>query len=141
MIRFLKWAGLVLCIVIFVVWVASIWAGIGYTCSYGGQPRTISVVRGGVYWFRSTQQKDTGVVHFHAASFPHGWLPDYHGGLGPGATIWYMPLWCPLILVALPTAYLYNRDRRPPPGHCLKCSYDLTGNVSGVCPECGTKLL
>ena len=22
-------------------------------------------------------------------------------------------------------------------GLCLKCGYDLTGNVSGVCPECG----
>ena len=21
--------------------------------------------------------------------------------------------------------------------HCLHCGYDLTGNVSGVCPECG----
>ncbi len=21
---------------------------------------------------------------------------------------------------------------------CAQCSYDLTGNVSGVCPECGT---
>lgn len=28
----------------------------------------------------------------------------------------------------------------PPPGHCWKCGYDLTGNVSGVCPECGTKV-
>jgi hypothetical protein len=27
--------------------------------------------------------------------------------------------------------------RRPKSGHCHKCSYDLTGNVSGVCPECG----
>lgn len=25
------------------------------------------------------------------------------------------------------------------PGHCRRCGYDLTGNVSGVCPECGTK--
>ena len=34
------------------------------------------------------------------------------------------------------------RERRPfyPPGHCQNCEYDLTGNVSGVCPECGTKL-
>jgi hypothetical protein len=24
------------------------------------------------------------------------------------------------------------------PGHCHTCDYDLTGNVSGVCPECGT---
>lgn len=23
-------------------------------------------------------------------------------------------------------------------GHCRMCGYDLTGNVSGVCPECGT---
>ncbi len=23
---------------------------------------------------------------------------------------------------------------------CLKCGYDLTGNVSGVCPECGMEL-
>ena len=23
-------------------------------------------------------------------------------------------------------------------GYCSKCGYDLTGNVSGICPECGT---
>ncbi len=26
------------------------------------------------------------------------------------------------------------------PGHCGQCGYDLTGNVSGVCPECGWKI-
>lgn len=26
-----------------------------------------------------------------------------------------------------------------PSGFCQNCGYDLTGNVSGVCPECGTK--
>ena len=25
------------------------------------------------------------------------------------------------------------------PEACHKCGYDLTGNESGVCPECGTK--
>ena len=24
-------------------------------------------------------------------------------------------------------------------GRCPHCGYDLTGNVSGVCPECGTR--
>jgi len=24
--------------------------------------------------------------------------------------------------------------------HCLNCGYDLTGNVSGICPECGTAI-
>ena len=29
--------------------------------------------------------------------------------------------------------------RRPVPlGNCPACAYDLTGNVSGTCPECGT---
>jgi hypothetical protein len=27
--------------------------------------------------------------------------------------------------------------RRTRRGHCPKCGYDLTANVSGVCPECG----
>jgi len=28
----------------------------------------------------------------------------------------------------------------PTPGHCVECDYDLTGNVSGICPECGTPI-
>lgn len=27
--------------------------------------------------------------------------------------------------------------RRSETGHCQRCRYDLTGNLSGVCPECG----
>jgi len=26
-------------------------------------------------------------------------------------------------------------------GLCVSCAYDLTGNVSGICPECGTRIL
>ena len=29
---------------------------------------------------------------------------------------------------------------RHPPGYCQQCGYDLTGNVSGTCPECGTDI-
>ncbi|UCC32450.1 MAG: hypothetical protein JSU86_09245 [Phycisphaerales bacterium] len=31
-----------------------------------------------------------------------------------------------------------RRSRRRRQGLCLRCGYNLTGNVSGVCPECGT---
>ncbi len=30
--------------------------------------------------------------------------------------------------------------RRRMPGHCHVCAYNLTGNVSGICPECGTPI-
>jgi hypothetical protein len=33
---------------------------------------------------------------------------------------------------------LRERRRRGRLGLCLKCGYDLRGNISGVCPECGT---
>ena len=65
------------------------------------------------------------------------WLPD--SGQIPGTA--YRDVTVPLgplfLLALIPTAYLWYKDRREPPGHCRTCGYDLTGNVSGVCPECG----
>jgi hypothetical protein len=31
----------------------------------------------------------------------------------------------------------HREQRLRAAGRCVKCGYDLTGNVSGVCPECG----
>ena len=56
------------------------------------------------------------------------------------ASAWIlMPLLC-----TYPCALLIRgpirRHRRGKRGLCLKCGYNLTGNMSGVCPECGTKV-
>jgi len=32
---------------------------------------------------------------------------------------------------------MFLRKKGIPPGRCPACGYDLTGNVSGICPECG----
>ena len=58
----------------------------------------------------------------------------------------YCPSWLLAILfAAYPTIAfirkpLRRRRERRRKGLCLTCGYDLTGNVSGVCPECGTKV-
>lgn len=53
-----------------------------------------------------------------------------------------LPCW---LLLVLCIAYLgiafvrgsIRRWRRTRPGLCTSCGYNLTGNISGVCPECG----
>jgi hypothetical protein len=47
------------------------------------------------------------------------------------------PLWIPFLLIGVPTGWLWWRDRRRVPAGCCACGYDLTGNISGRCPECG----
>jgi len=37
-------------------------------------------------------------------------------------------------------ALIYHRTKGPRKGHCIACDYNLTGNVSGRCPECGTPI-
>jgi hypothetical protein len=50
-----------------------------------------------------------------------------------------VPCWLLFAVAAVPTLLLCYVDRRRiPPGHCRHCGYNLTGNISGVCPECGT---
>ncbi len=59
-------------------------------------------------------------------------------------TLWRIEVddWVPIpILAAYPMVFLISAlRRRTRPGHCPKCSYNLTGNTSGVCPECGTAI-
>ncbi|MCO6438981.1 MAG: hypothetical protein J5J06_17955 [Phycisphaerae bacterium] len=49
----------------------------------------------------------------------------------------------PVALLAAYPLWRFGRDRwrrwRIRPGHCKNCLYDLTGNITGRCPECGTE--
>jgi len=49
-----------------------------------------------------------------------------------------IPHWLILLVLAIPTVMFWQADRPKPEGRCAGCGYDLTGNVSGICPECGT---
>jgi hypothetical protein len=64
------------------------------------------------------------------------WWPDYFRS----ATAWgaAVPLWPLFLLSILCSAWLWRLDRKPKPGHCPRCGYDLAGIPSGACPECGS---
>ncbi len=51
-----------------------------------------------------------------------------------------IPLWILLLSSGLAALILWYRHRPPKPGYCAVCGYNLTGNMSGVCPECGTEI-
>ena len=51
-----------------------------------------------------------------------------------------LPVACGLLAVYPATAFIrgpLRKYRRRRKGLCVGCGYDLTGNESGVCPECG----
>jgi len=55
-----------------------------------------------------------------------------------------VPLWLAAVVFALPLAWavpaLVRWRAQSRIGCCRTCLYNLTGNVSGVCPECGRKV-
>ena len=43
-------------------------------------------------------------------------------------------------LVSAGVGWVVTKRHVPIGRRCVRCSHDLTGNVSGVCPECGTRI-
>jgi predicted Zn-ribbon and HTH transcriptional regulator len=124
--RILKWSGLVICLFMFVAGAVSLFCMGSY---YGS--RTRWTLNGGCLLFDLSY---TGTRR--------GWalgkaiLPPTRG-----SEPYLIELWMLFLFVAAPTAFLWWVDRRGlPPGHCRECGYNLTGNVSGICPECGEKI-
>lgn len=54
------------------------------------------------------------------------------------------PVPCCVFILLMPwivaAGIAWQRKPAHPAGHCHQCGYDLTGNVSGICPECGTPI-
>src|SRR5262245_62115092 len=50
-----------------------------------------------------------------------------------------IPLYAPFAVMCIPTVWFWRVEcrHRARPGHCANCGYNLTGNVTGRCSECG----
>ncbi len=156
---FIPWGGIGCCAVLLAVGVLSCFYRFGYEHIDQAVCYTIEVnggeIRCGVQRVRMFDGSDgarftgEGGLLFERCPPPRRltWFRSRHVGFGLGQVVtfnrwYYLPLWFPLLVVGIPSGYmLWRRHRRIPPGHCQKCGYNLTGNVSGVCPECGEKVI
>lgn len=132
--RTIKWIGLVWCLLLLIAWLVSLQFWIHY-----GTSRTIYSLQWGGLNIRPIYGTPlpTG---WAAYSAPRNWIiwprnTFIYRGWWPG----FVPLWIAFFVFCVPTIVLWRLDRRRfPPGFCSRCGYDLTGNESGICPECGT---
>ncbi|GMU24132.1 MAG: hypothetical protein AMXMBFR13_42090 [Phycisphaerae bacterium] len=60
------------------------------------------------------------------------------GAVGYPMLIVNSVFWAAAISATIALLRFLLRVRTVPTGCCRECGYDLTGNLSGVCPECGT---
>ena len=143
-----KWAGLSASAVVAVCWSASILWSASYSRTVARKYRSgplpffeaWSIGQGCIVydydWMSRHRNAPLGWSMVWSPGMPqwkyHVWMDSNHD------THEEFPLWIPFMLFATPTAFLFWLDRRPRPPHCCQaCGYDLTGNTSGVCSECG----
>ena len=143
--RVCKWIGTVGCVLIVAACLLSGWWTLRYRFTAGNGSHAVWILSGcillelngpvyapesGLYLKREPSSQ------WHLFNFAHlpsvdELLPSYY---------WVaLPFWFPFVVLLIPTLLLWRRDRRKPrPGSCRRCDYDLTGNTTGRCPECGT---
>ena len=158
--RILKWTGVGLCLAIIassvlsLSWPIYVRTGSAVDVHYIGlfiQSATLTLVWTPTAWSRATSQhwqfafesNIPGAKMSEIFGMPRykSWRPQGGILIGPRhADAISIPFWLLLLLTAIPTAWLWHRDRGwRRPGCCLRCGYDLTGNTSGICSECGER--
>lgn len=114
-----------------------------YITKVGASRSTITLQRTvrGVWNGRTSQPsgvriKTTG-VHLDGLfpSIPFPWVDI--GGVA-GCWLIRVPLWVLLLFLAVPGASRFRRCYHIPSHCCQSCGYNLEGNITGTCPECGS---
>lgn len=136
--RKLKWLSLAASIVSFCLLVTSYLFEYGYTTNrvaiaFGEASFCFSLMPSGDTW----DQLGWYGVRYEDEELSLRWKP-WFGSNSPWPIAIVLPLWIPTLLSCVAAFYFHRKARVPGPGHCLKCGYNLTGNESGICPECGT---
>lgn len=101
--------------------------------------------RGLIILYKEGLDLRTGISPLFMLNLHHGSASFEYGRHPTTTTITDIPIWIIfLIFTTYPTVVFILgplcRWRRRRMGMCLSCGYDLTGNESGTCPECGIEI-
>ncbi len=141
--RLLTRVGMLSCITIICVFVLSLWGGAIWR-SYGHRYQ-IGAAYGRIIFMWRPDGWDSDAPRYPVEP---GWRKIDIARNGPKADWWFfagpsrswmtleVPAWVLLIAIGGPTVLVRACNRAFPVGHCQVCGYNLTGNISGVCPEC-----
>ena len=135
-----KWGGAGLTVLLVVVWIGSAWWYVSLE-QYGRG----GVVAGGgrVVVKTPLPAKYIGDIEVECVRADLDFFWWFYTGAGRSCAFMVsIPLWAPMLIFLLPTAFAWRADakymRRARVGLCAACGYDRAGLAAGaVCPECG----
>jgi hypothetical protein len=154
--RVLKWVGAAVCVLTLGIWALSTRYAFTNAPPYAPKTTAVLVDSGNLHvmWISPPQALALGTMDAFVTTSANqltldrpwpawGRMRSPAGGVLGASTLSRVtiPIWLVFLPAFVLTAFLWWRDRRRfPPGHCQNCGYNLTGNVSGRCPECGTPI-
>ncbi len=125
---------IIIAILVAVVWVASIrWSAFAANPLWG-----VGIGRGVLFIVKGETFIERG-LYFERHEMPFHWKLNWRQAF-PGEWSLEIPLWVPLAVVIFAAVILGRRPRVISRFSCTNCNYNLTGNVSGICPECGKEI-
>ena len=133
--RILKWAGLILCVSLAVGWIVSI----RFLIRYDSKSVEFMVYSGCVQFTTPNLLKTRGWA-IRRKSFNELLLWGEVSNITAAGRVVRsvrIPLWIPFVPAVVVTVLLWRRMHLSATARCQNCGYNLPGNTSGVCPECG----
>ncbi|HEY8749198.1 MAG TPA: hypothetical protein VIM11_14545 [Tepidisphaeraceae bacterium] len=146
---------LLVCAATAVLWVQSYWVRHAISATLPHSLASVTASRGRIVLSWRADPQSSGLSFYHTTARPPETIRTY-GPLGElgffydgrststGASRFSVvfPMWLLLLLAGMMPAYwlVVRPTRRNIAGACPACSYNLKGNTSGTCPECGTPI-
>jgi len=118
------------------VWIGSGWGGVGYE----SPGLMVGIGTGSAFTLYGRAAEiaygPPNGVFFHSSRFYMDHEIEIDWEVNDGKLV--IPLWLPLIALAAATFWTWRIAKRPIPGHCPRCHYNLAGlHPAATCPECG----